>query len=186
MFEELLESSNILGFISEESSEDGGSHKLVFRVTDKKRWKKLLPMLFRQAQGEETFGIIVNKQFYQDEDSENITFCWVLITWGDIEDILSILGPVLSKRAGPPPRPKSVSMAASSGRPNAIIRSRSVSPDGKRSVTLVGLPHRHSKNRNKKLEGTTKMGDTKSKGYAQAIGGDEGEAWDNSHREENL
>lgn len=180
MFEEVLKKSNILGFINEEVSEDEDSYKLVFRVTDTKRWKKILPMLFRQAQDEEEFGLIVNKQFYWDEEEQKVTFCWVLIVWGDLEAVFDILGPVLSKRAGPPPMPKSIPMSAGPGLKNTIIRSRTTGSGGK-SRTVVALPHRGGRDRNLKPKGTAKVG-TKQRGFAQSIGGDSGDAWDDSHK----
>jgi len=186
MFADVFERSNILEMISEETQpseeEEGqGVHKVVFRVLEPKRWEKVLLKLFRQAADEDEYGLSVRKEYYLNDDQKP-AFCWVLITWGDLKEAADGLSPLLGKKAGPPPAPPIVAMAApdAAGGGFSIIKDRSVEhdSDGKtKTKTTVALPHRAPTERNKRIPKTKKVGDRGRGAYVEAIGGDEGNPW---------
>lgn len=178
MFAEVIENSNILQLIEEESSEDGQSHKLLLRVTNSKGWGKMVPQLFQESKEEESFGISVRKEYFWDEEDEVVSFCWVVFLWGDIEDAFDILSPLLAKRTGPPPAPASVTAVQSlSSRTHRIIVDRQTKLDEKgrpKTETTVRLPHRSGKPRNSKLDKNKKLGDKGRGAFVEGIDGDSG------------
>jgi hypothetical protein len=179
MFADAIENSNVLQLLDEEGSEDGQSYKIMLRVLNQKRWGKMVVRIFHEANEEETFGVSVRKEYYWNEEKEAVTFCWVILLWGDVEDAFDVLAPLLAKRAGPPPAPSSVSTVqrVAQGTGNRVILDRRTKLDEKglpKTETTVRLPHRSTKPRNAKLAKTKKIGDKGRGAFVEGIDGDAG------------
>lgn len=144
MFASQIEKSSVVTLVSEETSEDGGSHKVLLRVTDMRRWSKMVVSLLKapeEAADEPSFGVSVRKEYYLDEDGSP-TFCWVLLFWGEIDDAVEACGPLLGKSYAPPPPPAGAVVAAPSAKKQAIPmqKRRVTSEDGtERVLTVVPL-----------------------------------------------
>lgn len=144
MFESQIEKSSVVTLVSEETSEDGGSHKVLLRVTDMKRWNKMVVALLKAPEGsadEPSFGVSVRKEYYLDEQGSP-TFCWVLLFWGELEDAVEVCGPLLGKSYAPPPPPAGAVVAAPAAKRQAVpLQKRKVtSEDGtERTLTIVPL-----------------------------------------------
>lgn len=144
MFTSQIENSSVVSLISEETSENGGSHKVLLRVTDMRRWNKMVVALLKAPEAsadEPSFGVSIRKEYYLDEGGSP-TFCWVLLFWGDIEDAVEFCGPLLGKSYAPPPPPAGAVVAAPSAKRQAIPlqKRRVTSEDGtERVLTVVPL-----------------------------------------------
>jgi hypothetical protein len=177
MFAEIISASNVIELIEEETADGGQSHKVLFRVLDKKRWAGLLTLMFRECQEEEGFGLSVRIEYFWDQEHDALTFCWVLLVWGDLEDALDTLTPHLSKKAGPPKPPPSIETVSVLKGSNQVIISRSAesTSDGNvRQKTVIALPHRSAPVRNRKLNKTKKIGDRGRGAFVEGISGDDG------------
>lgn len=178
MFSEVIADSNIIEVINEEVDE--GSVKLMLRVKDQKRWAKMMKQLLLDNVEEDDFGLAVNKSYWVKDGTKQITYCWVLIIWGDLEMAVDDLKPLLTKKAGPKRPPPSVSPVVTGQNMSTILDRRSSREEGvRRTATLIHLPHRRV-SRNKNPGKTKKVGDVHRRGryaYAEAIGGDEGNPW---------
>ena len=155
MFATQIERSSVVSLISEETSEDEASHKVLLRVADMRRWGKIVVSLLKapeESGDEPSFGVSIRKEYYLDE-SGSPTFCWVLLFWGDLEDAAEVCGPLLSKSFAPPPPPAgAVAAAPSASRMVASpIQKRTVMyEDGtERELTVVPLGG-HAAERNAK------------------------------------
>jgi hypothetical protein len=182
MFAETLTESTILEVIKETEVEDGSSVKLELRVLDKKRWAKMMVDLLVDSAGEDDYGVAINKAYWADPESEKIRFCWVIIIWGDLNQALVALSPLLSRKvekvvAAPPPE---ATMVAQQGY-TTIVERRRLRGDGegmRGEATVIRLPHR--KLRTGHGGKTKKPGDIGRRGkwgFAEAIGGDGGDPW---------
>ena len=163
MLAETVKSSNIIEAITEESAEDGSSHKLLFRVLNKKRWSKLLVSIIKLAQDEEDFGISVRKEYFFDEAP---TFVWVLLVWGDLDSAVEFLSPHLSKRAGPPKPPPSVSVVKA---PRHRTEMRTADDGTRYEVTTLPLPFRRA-NRNTKSPDEVRRWGASTRGRGATVG----------------
>lgn len=181
MFSEFFEQSNILEMIHEETEEESGLHKVVFRVKDRKRWSSLLKNILLNSYDEDEFGVSIRKEYFINEETEQPTFCWAALFWGDVADAAATLGSLFAKKAGPPPKPKAVTQeVASAAGVFSIIKDRHVSRDSQGNrveKTTVALPFRTSSARNKKLDKTKKMNQKGRGAYVESINGDEGNPW---------
>lgn len=192
MFAEHVAKSNILEFIEEETSEEG-THKLLVRVLDTKRWGKMVVDAFKLTSEQETFGLSIRKEYYWADDS--VAFCWVILLWGDLDDAVDALSPMLAKAAGPPPPPSAIRVSApavqaapvepvltlpphsTEGPRPRLILSRTTKPDEsgrKRVETVVKLPHRDAPTRNARLPKNKKLGAKGRGAFVEGISGDEG------------
>lgn len=106
MIEEKIGASGFLEVASREVEE--GSSKLLLRVRDPRAWERLLGRLLRGARGQEDFGLAVNKSYFLDDAGE-LVYCWVVLTWGDLEEADAFLGEEVERvRAQPRPPPAAV------------------------------------------------------------------------------
>jgi len=161
MFASQIENSSVVSLVSEETSANGGSHKVLLRVTDMRRWNKMVVALLKAPEAsadEPSFGVSIRKEYYLDEGGSP-TFCWVLLFWGDIEDAVEFCGPLLGKSYAPPPPPAGAVAAAPSAslsrREGIPMQKRRVaSEDGtERELTIVPLGG-HAAERNTKGKST--------------------------------
>lgn len=132
MFASQIENSSVVALVSEETSEDEGSHKVLLRVTDMRRWNKMVVALLKapEQQGDTPeFGVSVRKEYYLAEEGSP-TFCWVLLFWGDLEAADNMCGPILGKSYAAPPPPAGAVAAA----PSASLSRRAGIPMQKRRV----------------------------------------------------
>lgn len=156
MFAIQIENSSVVTLVSEETSEDGGSHKVLLRVTDMRRWNKMVVALLKapEQQGDTPeFGVSVRKEYYLAEDGSP-TFCWVLLFWGDLEAADNVCGPILGKSYAPPPPPVGAVAAAPAAKQRVtgipMQKRRVSSEDGtERELTIVPLGG-HAAERNTK------------------------------------
>jgi hypothetical protein len=137
MFKEYFDASTYVELIEEYGSEDGLSHKAVFRVVDEAMWGKGLIRLLKTQKDDPDFGISVQKQYYLSEEGAP-SFVWVLLVWGDLEDAKEEIGKELGKKAGPPPKPKGARHAVATPLRKRTIRT---SEGWTRTETVVPLPH---------------------------------------------
>lgn len=166
MLEAQIEKSSVVSLVSEEASEDNGSYKALLRITDMKRWGKMVVALLKapeESGDTPTFGVSIRKEYYLDEDGSP-TFCWVLFIWGELEDAFDACGPILGKSYAPPPPPVGAVVAA----PAAVAAARKViaqkrkvtSEDGtEREITVIPLGG-HAADRNAK-------GNSKRRAYVE-------------------
>ena len=96
MFAKHLEHSSVVALISEETSEDGQSHKLLLRINDMRRWSKMVVTLLKATEeaDEPSFGVSIRKEYYLNEE-KTPTFCWVVFFWGEIADAVEVCAPLL-------------------------------------------------------------------------------------------
>lgn len=146
MFKEFIEQSPILSLTSEESSEE--THKVVLKVEGSdKQWMKIVYLMLKTAEEQESFGVSVSKEFFLSEGSP--TFIWVCIFWGDKDEALKHCGPILGRRFGPPAPPKSVAVGAAAVNPSIRKKVAKVEhQSGGITAVTVPLPHRRG-NRDK-------------------------------------
>ena len=153
MFATQIERSSVVTLVREETNEDENSHKVLLRVTDMRRWGKIVVSLLKapeEAADEPSFGVSVRKEYYLDEDGSP-TFCWVLLFWGDLEDAVEVCGPMLSKSFAPPPPPAGTVAAAPAAKKASSIQKRTVmSEDGTERVLTVVPLGGHATDRNAK------------------------------------
>lgn len=169
MFKEYLQKSTILSLTSEESSEE--THRLVLKVHgNESKWMKLVYLMLKAAEETETFGVSVSKEFFLDEDG-SATYTWVCTFWGDKDDAVSVCGPLLSKRFGPPAPPKSVAAGAQAVRPSLSGAKVSHLSGGVTAIT-VPLPHRRG-DRSKDPNTIVKVGESSAgpKGLRASVQG---------------
>ena len=162
MFKEAVKNSNVIEFVSEETSDD--VHRLIVRVKNEKRWPKVIFKILKTSDDDEEFGVSIVKEFFLDEDSSP-AFIWVLSFWGDLTSATKLIVPVLSKRAGPPPAPKSVAVGARTLNPGSSVKYLG---GGVQEIT-VPLPHRRG-NRDRDTEEVVKIGE-KKKGIRATVRG---------------
>lgn len=150
-----IEKSSVVTLVSEETSENSVSYKALLRVSDAKRWGKMVVALLKapeESGDTPSFGVSVRKEYYLDEDG-NPTFCWVLFMWGELEDAFDACGPIIGKSYAPPPPPAGTVMAAPAAGParKVVAQKRKViSEDGtEREITVIPLGG-HAADRNAK------------------------------------
>ena len=174
MFAEVLSESVIVEPIKETEAEDGSHVKLELRVKDRKRWSKMMTELLVGNIDEEDYGISINKAYWADPEKEKIVYCWVLIVWGDLNQAIADLAPILSKKtAKPAPPPMEATMPEGQVAGATIVRRRRLRQGGR--AVDIRLPHRTPRlghgGRTKKASDIGRRGQW---GFAQAIGGDDG------------
>ena len=178
MFSEAISTSNIIEVINEEPSDT--SVKIMLRVKDKKRWAKMMQRMLLDNLEVDNYGVAVNKSYWVVEDTKQLSFCWVLIIWGNLEEALADLTPELSKKSGPkkpPPGINPIITGKDSGMATILDRRTSGMDEGvRKSATVIKLPHR-SAVRNNKINKTKKVGDNKRGRYAYAESIGEGNPW---------
>lgn len=151
LFAELFPGSQVLDFVSEEQHPDGQSTNVTVRVLDKRRWDALMvELLLTQYEDDETFGVAIKKEYYIDTaDGERVPkFSWVLTFWGEMQEAVDTLGPLIQKRVGPPPPPASVSTVVKKSASSDAHLQKTVRYDekGLPLISVVApLPHRASK-----------------------------------------
>lgn len=156
MLADQIEKSSVVSLVSEEESEDGGSYKALLRITDMKRWSKMVVSLLKSPESTgdtPTFGVSIRKEYYLDEDG-NPTFCWVLFVWGELDDAFSACGPILGRSYAPPPPPAGAVVAApaaaAAARKVLAQKRKVISEDGtEREITVIPLGG-HAADRNAK------------------------------------
>lgn len=168
MFDDLIDDSQPFTVVSEDIENDESAARVQLRVTDTKKWNKLvskiLRMQLREDVDEETYGLAINKQFYLEEESRKPTFCWVLIIWGDILDAASDLEELLAKPVARPIQPPKNLMDGT--RVRTLKRERRATDDGSVTITTVPIPH-HRKDRN--MEDPNKVIDREFRGKKATV-----------------
>ena len=168
MYKEITSNSNIISVVSEEESETGETYRIVLRVLNDSKWRKVIHKLLAASAEEETFGISVRQEFYLNEEQKP-AFVWSILLWGELEEAFSTLKPILSKRGGPPAPPKSLGIAA------PVTRARSyVKNDGSVVKEVPLAPHPGEKVIDKdevvRVRGST-ASKTANRAFVEKVGG---------------
>lgn len=165
MFDKYIEKSTILRLASEESSEE--THRIVLKVEHETKWMSLVYKMLKAAEDGEEFGVSIAKEFFFDE-SGSPSYIWVCTFWGNLDEAVSVCGPLLAKRFGPPAPPKSVAIGAKAVRPSMTHMKVRHESGGVTAVTIP-LPHRRG-DRNKNPDTVVKVGEA-HKGLKASVQG---------------
>ena len=164
MFQETTKHSHIIKILSEESSEEGDTHKLCVRVLNQSKWEDMMYKILVASDEKEDFGVSIRKEFYLNEDKKP-SFIWSILLWGDLDSSVDELTPIFSKRGAPPPPPKSLGVSVPVSR-SAPVKAQ-VSADG--TITKkVALPHKRG-SRNKDPNTVIRIGDNSHKGIRATV-----------------
>ena len=128
-----LVSPSFVDIVSEETSPDGSSHKVLFRVKNSSVWNKTILKILK-AQENSDFGASVRKEYFLRDGVP--TFTWVLLFWGDLVSALEALEGIFSE---PVPAPKVAPKKAKTS--IELSRTKTDTPEGQRVITTVPLPH---------------------------------------------
>ena len=141
MLSDYVKSSNIIELISEETSEDGVTHKALIRVGNFEFWHKLIVELLNVPDEDSEYGISIRKEFFLGEEGAP-TFVWVLLLWGVLEEAAAEIGPVLSVSTTEISTPQKINGSQQTQRNEGRVV---VVNDGMRTVTRIPLPHRRGR-----------------------------------------
>ena len=111
LYADITSSSSIVSVTSESLADDELSYTVVFRILNDSKWKKMIHSILKSSHEDETFGVSVRQEFYLT-DQGSPAFVWSMVIWGDLENAVKSLSPILEKRGAPPAPPKSLSIAA--------------------------------------------------------------------------
>ena len=165
LFAELFIGSTSLELVEENPAKDGQSVQLTVRVLDKRRWDKLMvELLLSQYDSDDSFGVSIRKEYYIEESDAGEhkvpKFGWVILFWGDMEDVTEVFGPLVQKKTGPPPPPASVSTVVSASKAKTLRKTISFNDKNEKMIRVVApLPHRaafrNARSRTDKGKGAT-------------------------------
>ena len=110
MYAELTKDSAIITIVDEELSESGESYRIVVRVLNELKWKKMIHNLLTASHESESFGLTVRQEFYLNDQSKP-SFVWSILLLGDLDDAPEYLNPIFSKRGAPPAPPASLGIS---------------------------------------------------------------------------
>lgn len=138
MYKDITNNSTIVTVTDEIESEDKESYTITLRVLNNTKWQKMIHSILKSSYDDESFGVTVRQEFYLNDGKPS--FVWSMLLWGDLEQALVCLTPILSKRGAPPAPPKSLNI-------NTPVAQQSVGRQFRKQdsvVTEISLPFRRN------------------------------------------
>jgi len=133
MYADITQQSSIITVVDEALSDTEDSYTVTLRVLNESKWKKMIHSILKSSHEEETFGVSIRQEYYLNEEGTP-AFVWSMLLWGNLEDALISLTPILEKRGAPPAPPKGLNITTPASKKPAGRQYRT------REATVTEIP----------------------------------------------